>query len=280
MKISVNGVRLFVEVLGQKLKPDGPRSLELPTVLALHGGPSDHGHMIPMVSSLRKVAQVVMYDHRGCGRSDEGNPSLWNMEQWADDVVGVCDELGIEKPIVYGHSFGGMVAQKYAARHPGHASKLIFAGTGPRWDAEMSTEGFRRLGGDVAGDSFAAWVADPNPDTTAGFVKNCRHLYTTSGKMDADAEARTITNIPLLFDFFKREVRRFDVTEELAGVSVPVMILGGEQDPVMPPPYQDELQAALTNAQITRFSFSGCGHTLAGDAPEALGQALLDFVSR
>ena len=278
MKISVNGVRLFVEVLGPKLKADGPRSVELPTVLALHGGPSDHAHMIPMVAALRNVVQVVMYDHRGCGRSEPGDPALWRMEQWADDVVGVCDVLGIEKPIVYGHSFGGFVAQMYASRHPGHASKLIFAGTGPRWDAAMSAEGFRAQGGDVAAEAFSAWVGDPNPETTANFLKNCRHLYSVGRKLDADAEARTVTNIPLLFDFFAREIKLFDVTAGLANVTGPVMILGGEEDPILPPPYQAELHAALTNAQVTRHSFAACGHALAADAPDALAEALLDFI--
>ena len=280
MWIQVNGVRVVVEVIGSKLVADGPRSVERPTVLALHGGPSDHAHMLPMVAPLAGVAQVVMYDHRGCGRSEHGDPALWRMEQWADDVVGVCDALGIDKPVVFGHSFGGMVAQAYAVRHPGHASRLILAGTGPRFDVGMSAEGFRRQGGDVPAEAFAAWVADPNPETTEGFVKNCRHLYTTSRRMDADAEARTVTNIALLFDFFGREIRRFDVTEGLAGVTAPVLILGGDEDPVMPPPYQDALESALTNARVSRHSFPACGHTLAADAPEALGRALVDFVSR
>lgn len=280
MKISVNGVRLFVEVFGSKLVADGPRSIERPTVLALHGGPSDHAHMLSMVAPLLEVAQVVLYDHRGCGRSESGDESLWRMEQWADDVVGVCDALGIDAPIVFGHSFGGMVAQTYAARHPGHASRLILAGTGPRFDLAMSVEGFRRQGGDAAAEAFAAFVTEPNPDSTAGFVKNCRHLYTTSRKMDADAEARTVTNMPLLFDFFGREIKRFDIAADLARVTSPVLILGGEEDPVMPPTYQDALETALTNARVERFSFPNCGHTLAADAPEALGRALIDFVKQ
>jgi len=276
MKISVNGVQLFVEVFGSKLSADGPLVKERPTVLALHGGPSDHAHMLSMVSPLRDCAQVVMYDHRGCGRSEAGDPSLWVMEQWADDVRGVCDVLGIENPIVYGHSFGGMVAQMYAVRHPGHASKLIFAGTGPRFDVAMSADGFRRQGGDVPAEAFTAWVDNPNPETTAAFGKHCRHLYTTSRVMDKDVEARTRTNISLLFDFFGREIKKFDVTDALGSVTTPVLILGGEEDPVMPPPYQDELEAALSNAPVRRFSFTNCGHTLAADAPDALRSALVD----
>lgn len=279
MKIEVNGVKLFVEVFGTKLVANGPTVTERPTVVALHGGPSDHAHMLAMIAPLLDVAQVVLYDHRGCGRSEHGDKSLWNMDQWADDVVGVCDVLGIEKPIVFGHSFGGMVAQAYAVRHPGHASSLIFAGTGPRYDLEASVEGFRRQGGDAAGEAWRAFINNPSPETTSAFVENCRHLYTTSRKMDPNVEGRTITNIELLFDFFDREFKKFDLTTELGAITAPVMILGGEEDPVMPPENQDALEAALTNTPVRRFSFSHCGHALAGDAPDALAAALLEWVS-
>jgi proline iminopeptidase len=278
MLVTVNGVRLFVEVLGPKLVADGPRAVERPTVVALHGGPTDHAHMLPMVAGLTDIAQVVVYDHRGCGRSEAGDPALWTMDQWADDVRGLCDALGIERPIVFGHSFGGYVTQAYAIRHPGHAARLVMAGTGPRFDPALSAEGFRRQGGDAAADAWVAFAANPGPETTAGFLANCRHLYTTSRTMDADVEARTISNIPLLFDFFGREARTIDFAAGLAGVTAPVLILGGDEDPVMPPAYQDALEAALSNAPVRRISFPNVGHALAMDAPEALAQALRDGI--
>jgi pimeloyl-ACP methyl ester carboxylesterase len=279
MKISVNGVELFVEVFGSKLAVDGATVAERPTVIALHGGPSDHAHMMSMIAPLTEVAQVVLYDQRGCGRSEHGDPTLWRMEQWADDVRGVCDVLGIEKPIVFGHSFGGMVAQMYAIRHPGRALGLIFSGTCSRFDVKISAEGFRRQGGDAAADAWTAFVDEPTPESTSGFVKYCRHLYTISRTPNPDLEARTITNIPLLFDFFNREAKLFDVTKGLAKVTTPVLILGGDEDPVLPPECQDEIEAALTNAPTQRFSFPHCGHTLGADAPEALSAALVNWVT-
>lgn len=279
MKIHVNGVNLFVEVLGPKLVAHGSRMMERPTVLALHGGPTDHAHMMSMVAPLLDVAQVILYDHRGCGRSDQGDPLLWRMEQWADDLVGVCQALGIEQPIVYGHSFGGMVAQMHAVRHPGSASGYVFAGTGPRFDVAMSAEGFRRQGGDTAAKAWSNFIATPNQETTAAFVTHCRHLYTTSRTMDANVEARTVTNTRLLVDFFNREIKLFDVTDSLDRVTTPVMILGGNEDPVMPPEYQDALESALTHATVRRHNFSRCGHTLAADAPDELAHALRTWIS-
>jgi pimeloyl-ACP methyl ester carboxylesterase len=131
MMVPVNGVRLFVEILGTKLVADGPRMIERPTIVALHGGSSDHAHMRDMVGPLADIAQVVLYDHRGCGRSEHGDRSLWTMDQWGDDVRGLCDVLGVERPIVLGVSFGGFVAQAYATRHTDHPAKLAFLVTGP-----------------------------------------------------------------------------------------------------------------------------------------------------
>jgi proline iminopeptidase len=62
---------------------------------------------------------VIYLDHRGNGRSDAGPKELWTLAQWGDDVRSFCDALGIERPIVLGVSFGGMVAMAYATRHPG-----------------------------------------------------------------------------------------------------------------------------------------------------------------
>jgi proline iminopeptidase len=138
--ITVNGSRIFFDVNGAKLVPDGPRMRERPTLLLLHGGPGgDHSMFRPYFDELADVAQVVCLDHRGNGRSDWGDPATWNLPQWGDDVRAFCDALGIEKPIVLGYSFGGMVAQSYATRHPDHPGKMVFYSTSPKRDREEIT---------------------------------------------------------------------------------------------------------------------------------------------
>ncbi|MCS5570985.1 MAG: alpha/beta hydrolase, partial [Pseudomonadales bacterium] len=130
MRIQVNNCRLYVDVVGSGLTAEGPKMVERPVVFVLHGGPgADHSTMKPDFNPLAEVAQLVYYDHRGQGRSDPDKSDNWHLDQWADDLRGLIDTLGIETPIVLGLSFGGFVAQNYAVRHPDRLHKLILAST-------------------------------------------------------------------------------------------------------------------------------------------------------
>src|SRR5215470_6493860 len=74
MRVLVNDVRLFFDVEGAGLVPDGPIMRKRPTLLLLHGGPGfDHSTFKPAYSSLAECAQVIYLDHRGNGWSDAGS---------------------------------------------------------------------------------------------------------------------------------------------------------------------------------------------------------------
>src|SRR6266850_1503525 len=136
MYVHVNGARLYFDVEGAGLVPDGARMRDKPTLLMLHGGPGfDHTMYKPAFSALADIAQVIYLDQRGQGRSS-GEPDTWTLANWGDDVKGFCDALGIEQPIVYGGSFGGFVAQSYATRHPEHPGKLILVSTAAHMEYE------------------------------------------------------------------------------------------------------------------------------------------------
>src|SRR5215469_9856729 len=129
MFVEVEGARIFFDTVGSKLKVDGERMIERPSLIVMHGGPGfDHSTLRPYFDRFADTHQVVYIDHRGNGRST-GEPSTWDLAQWGDDVRAFCDALGIGKPIVYGNSFGGMVAMAYASRHPDHPAKMIFSST-------------------------------------------------------------------------------------------------------------------------------------------------------
>ena len=103
MFVQVNGARLYVDIEGAGLVPDGSRMRSSRPLILLHGGPGfDHALYKPAFSALADIAQIVYFDHRGNGRSSGSDPKEWNLAQWGDDVKGLCDALGIERPIVYG----------------------------------------------------------------------------------------------------------------------------------------------------------------------------------
>ena len=175
MRVDIGGgVRLYVDVDGMGLVPVAGKLVQRPTLVLLHGGPGfDHATYKLGMHEMRDVAQVVMYDHRGHGRSDRGTPAEWTLDTWADDVVRLCDALEIEKPIVLGNSFGGFVAQRYLGRHPDHAAKVVLSSTAPRWDLEAVLAMFRSLGGDEAYDTGRGRSGRDRPRRTARRTSQC-----------------------------------------------------------------------------------------------------------
>jgi proline iminopeptidase len=226
--------------------------VERPTVLLLHGGPGlDHSmYKGDDAIVLDDVAQVVFYDHRGNGRSDRGTPEQWTLDTWADDVVRLCDALGIERPVVLGASFGGFVAQRYLARHPDHPSKVVLACTSPRLDTKVIASSFARLGGDAAGAAAGQFFGG-DVSVMPAFLEHCIPLYATE-PLDPNGLARAVMNPELMSHFFAGEAKTMDLAPGLAAARCPVLVLGGELDPVMPPEMVREVVDALP-AETTSF---------------------------
>src|SRR5271155_2951590 len=141
MRIQIDDVKLFFDVEGSNLRPEGPTMRQVPTLLLLHGGPGfDHSGFKPAFTEMATVAQVVYLDLRGNGRSDAGPANKWSLEQWFGDFRPFCEALSIEDPIVMGHSLGGIVTMVYAMRHPDHPSKLVLSSTSTQPVGERSFE--------------------------------------------------------------------------------------------------------------------------------------------
>jgi pimeloyl-ACP methyl ester carboxylesterase len=174
MLASVGDVRLFVDVDGAKLVPDGMSMRERPTIILIHGGPGfDHTPFKAHYSPLTEIAQVVYYDHRGNRRSDEGPRERWNLDKWADDLRTLCDVLGIERPIVFGASFGGFVALNYALRHPDHPARLVLSSTTAHVHLDRALAMFERLGGPEARSVAERFFAEPTANNLDEYLRVC-----------------------------------------------------------------------------------------------------------
>lgn len=277
MRISVNGARLYVDIEGAGLVPDGPFMREKPALILLHGGPgADHSIFKPAFSALNDLCQIIYYDHLGNGRSDTGTPEDWSLARWGDDVKGLCDALGLERPIVYGASFGGFVAQSYATRHPDHARGLILAATTAKMDFEAVFAAFERLGGPDLGALARAYWTAPTAELRATYAERCVPLYAQTG-LDPDILPRIENRaaVGLYFNGCDNEQGRFDFRDGLARVSCPSLVLSGRNDPIMPPEMTDALAAALPNAKHERLE---AAHMIELDASEAFFRRIRSFI--
>lgn len=273
------GVRLFFDVDGFGHVPDGARLREKPTLLLLHGGPGfDHASFKPLFSKLADVAQVITYDHRGHGRSDPRPVQEWTLDTWADDVVRLCDALGIVKPIVLGQSFGGFVAQRYLARHPAHPAKVVLSSTSPAMNLARKLAVFERLGGTPARDLAERFWRTPDPENLAEYLRELTPLYNTRPPTDPDARHRTHYRLEILLHFAAGEMQQMDLLPGLAQARCPVLVLVGEEDPVCPVQDSLDIAAALPPEFSQLVRLPGAGHGVWRDLPEAGLTALRSFI--
>lgn len=108
-------VSLYVE------KADG----KAPPVVLIHGWCCDHTYFAPQAEHFAKLGHgVVALDLRGHGRSDKPHQA-YTMQVFADDVAWLCGELKLSKPVLIGHSMGGIIAFDLAARYPDLPAAIV-----------------------------------------------------------------------------------------------------------------------------------------------------------
>ncbi|MEM9397807.1 MAG: alpha/beta hydrolase [Pseudomonadota bacterium] len=281
MYTTVNGVRLYFDVDGEGLTPDGSSMREKPTVVMVHGGPGgDHSISKPYFGQLTDLAQVVYYDHRGNGRSSGDDPNDWNLAQWGDDLRGLCDALGIERPIVIGTSFGGFVSLSYASRHPEHAAALVLISTAAQVDFEEIYRAFDKLGGPAVAKVARDYWERPTDEGRLRYRDHCLPFYqrSTSGNSDWGSRVLWRNETALHFNGPHSEHGRMDFRDALQRIHCPVLLMVGEEDPITPPVFSDVIAEHLSNNKLVYRRFSGCGHGVIADKPEEALQAIRDFI--
>lgn len=280
MYITVNETRLYFDVEGAQLVPNGASLREKPTIVLLHGGPGvDHSIYKPAFSGLADRAQIIYLDHRGNGRSDQSRPTCWNLAQWGDDVKAFCDQLGITKPIVFGASFGGFVAQAYATRHADHPGKLILASTAAKVDFEVMYRKFAELGGPATGAAARNYWGAPTSESRATYRDMCVPYYTVQPMRQPELFSRAIVkdDVALHFNGPANEMGRMDFSSALSEIVCPVLIMGGDCDPVMPFAFSERIAASLAPDLVTLKKFEGCAHMIENDDPAGFFSALCGF---
>lgn len=273
MRIGVRDVRLFVDVDGAKIRPDGAHAVEVPTITIVHDGPgADHTTFKHPAFRPHLVdrAQLLFYDQRGHGRSDRGDPGTWRLDVWADDLAALLETLGVDDPVVFGSGFGALVATRFAGRHPDRLTKLILSRPVARFDAARCVEVFARTQGAESAAAVLDFYASPDEVTFGPYV--IAVLRSFPGPTPVE-----IAELLLSADWFSQpaihwfrgEAREFDLREDARRIRVPTLVLAGVDDALMPITGAEELVEAI-EPSLVRFERFDAGNSLYAEDPRAI----------
>jgi pimeloyl-ACP methyl ester carboxylesterase len=148
-----DGLRLYYE-------REGRGELEL---VFVPGWCCDHTFFAPQFDYFKRSHTVTAVALRGCGRSDRP-PDGYDIPSLADDLAWFCAQVGIERPVVVGHSLGGMIAIELGARWPSLPRALVADDPGPVHPTDVASRvyaGFAELLSGPTGEQVRrAWVVD------------------------------------------------------------------------------------------------------------------------
>jgi len=256
---------------------------ERSTILALHGGPGiDHSSVRPSVEPLADLGQVLLIDQCGHGRSDHGQPADWNIESWASDVAELCDVLELRNPILFGSSFGAMVALAVAGMFPELASGLVISNSGAGLiDNEATRDAFRQLGGDEVAQIAWNFLEHPSAEAGEAYDELCLPFY--SHRPGAAEFAQSLfakaIRTPEVGEHFQSQIKSLQPNEYAKAVRCPTLILCGVEDVMVPKSVARELLGLFPHS-VARLEFiPGAGHFIYRDNPEHAYRVLRSFVA-
>lgn len=243
-----------------------------PAVVLLHAFPLRAQQWDAQIEALSDRFRFIAPDLMGFGSSSApDDESLYSMDSYADDVAALLDELGLDKVVLVGLSMGGYIAFAFLRRHGDRVSALVLADTKAEADppaaiekrtnqqAQVRAEGtaglIEALGGALLGEA----TRSKNPEVVEATK---RLMDNPHGGFVGALEA--MKNRP-------------DSTGELASISVPTLVIVGENDGVTPPDASRAMNEAIPGSRLVVIPESG--HLSNLEAPEAFTGALGEFLS-
>lgn len=237
MYATINGTRIFYDVDGKQVVYDETNGCmkEKPVCFILHGGPGgDHNIYGDNFHWLSEYMQLVYIDYRGNGRSERGDKSLYTIEQYVEDIEALRRYLGLEKVVVMGQSFGGIMSQAYAIKYPEYVAAVILIATAP--SCETMANASQQLAERGTPEMLAYFNevmrkgTFQNDDDLYEYLTKFAPLYTLYGAEKYRKEvgncilSHEASNVGLI------DINTYNFLDELHKIICPTLIMGGEQD--------------------------------------------------
>lgn len=260
-KIEANGIQIYYELHGP---PAGD-------VLVLSNGvlmsTASWAYQTPVLS---RHYRLLLYDCRGMWQS-EHPPGPYSMEMHADDLVALLDALSIEQAHIGGISYGGEISLMFALKYPERAKSLIVSSAVSQIDPLLKGITDSWIVAARAKDpelfyhvtypmNFSeAWIAANQPA-----LEQARERYKT---LDLDAM------LELLLCF-----SRLDLTAELHKITVPALIIVGEEDILKPRKYAELIVREIPDAELAVVP--NAGHAVLWEQPAVFNSLILGFLAQ
>jgi len=214
------------------------------TVLLSAGLGGAAGYWTPQLAALKARYRVIAYDQAGTGRAKRELPEDHSIQAMADEVLGILDETKTESCHFVGHALGGLVGLDIARRRPlKHAGPAAYVRAQPIFLYP------------------AMWLAQNAERAKSEDAHGLAHFQ------GADTLRRRIAAL-----------LQFDATPDLAGLRLPVFIVGSRDDVLVPATKSEELAAAIPGAKLHLADWGG--HGINVTVPDTFNKLLLDFLGR
>ena len=229
-------------------------------LLLLHGFPLDHHLWDEVVPLLENSFDLIIPDLRGFGESETVD-TPYTMDDYASDLAGLLDHLGIQKTAVAGHSMGGYVALAFASKYPERVSGLALVSSQTPADPPERKEGRYKTAADVAEKGIG------------GVVETMAPKFTGDLRLQAAARKIMEKQQPAAYiGALKAMAERADTTATLNSFTFPLVVVHGDEDALIPIDRAREIKASIPGSHYVELR--GIGHVPMLEAAEKTAEAL------
>jgi pimeloyl-ACP methyl ester carboxylesterase/catechol 2,3-dioxygenase-like lactoylglutathione lyase family enzyme len=238
-----------------------------PLLVLIHGAEADRKSFAPVLPILSQHFTCLTYDQRDSG--DTSNPPQdYTAADLADDAAALIASLA-PKAHVWGNSYGGMVAQELALRHPHVVDGLILGVTFQRGGASLANpELFLTL--------RKRQLTDPSARLELLSLFFSQETAERRPELIREALNAFSQRAPDVLSRRTRVSQQFSSEGRLAGIRARTLVLGAIQDRVIDPMSSWRIAQEIPGATLTFLG--GVGHALAFEAPDRVAYAITDFL--
>ena len=248
-KIKINNIELAYSRRG-----NGP-----PLVL-LHGFPLDHHLWDDVAPLLEDTFDLIIPDLRGFGGSETVD-TPYAMDDFASDIAGILDQLGIQKSAIAGHSMGGYVALAFARLYPERVRGLALVSSQAPADPPERKEGRYKSAAEVDANGIH------------GVVETMTPKFTADARLQALARESMEKQQPAAYiGALKAMAERADSTPLLGTFRFPVVIVHGGTDALIPVDRAREVRDAIPGSYYVELK--DVGHVPMLEAAKETAEAL------